>query len=605
METHREEGPARVLLWWAAMRGDAVVKLILFDLGNTLESNDVLLPGALGMLEAISSLQSGARPAVVLGLLSDFDMPRQPSEVPIIQQRYYKLLDDLGIRTFFEPLQERVTLSTEVGVFKPDEAVFRAATSKLRPSLEFNDVLFVTENFAHVLAARRLGLSAVHFRGPGQPLGEVETLPELVPLVRAFVNDEELVATVVLDAPSDAHDTATIMNRSAAMEATWTRLGDVLVVRTPASRAGQLLTHGKTADSARRLFVPEEHLHLVTQIARLFQEDHPEVRVVVDKGRYLVVEVDPGMPSLADGLHASCYAVRPLPADTVVFDQRVAGPKAITPAEEVGGPASALSRAEFEDDVGRLCRLRTRHSRSAEFFGALDWAAGRLADLGYATHIQTVAVPGGTTLNLIADSPGEGEDRELVLVTAHLDSVNTTGQAAAAPGADDNASGSAGVLAIARALAGQSRSNDLRFILFGGEEQGLFGSRHYVSGLDAAERGRISAVVNMDMIACRNTAHATVLLEGAPASQAMIDALANIGLAHTSLAIQTSLDPFNSDHVPFLDLGIPAVLTIEGTDSANDRVHTDRDTLDTLDIDLALEILRMNVMFVAQTLDQT
>jgi hypothetical protein len=56
--------------------------------------------------------------------------------------------------------------------------------------------------------------------------------------------------------------------------------------------------------------------------------------------------------------------------------------------------------------------------------------------------------------------------------------------------------------------------------------------------------------------------------------------------------------------VPFLDEGIPAVLTIEGTDSANDRVHSERDTLDTLDIGLALEILRMNVLFVAQTLDR-
>jgi Zn-dependent M28 family amino/carboxypeptidase len=144
----------------------------------------------------------------------------------------------------------------------------------------------------------------------------------------------------------------------------------------------------------------------------------------------------------------------------------------------------------------------------------------------------------------------------------------------------------------------------LRLILFGGEEQGLFGSRHYVSGLDAAERARISAVINMDMIACQNSSRATVLLEGAPASQAMIDALADIAQTHTSLDIQTSLNPFNSDHVPFLDLGIPAVLTIEGTDSANDRVHTDRDTLETLNITLAMEILRMNVTFVAQTLDR-
>jgi Zn-dependent M28 family amino/carboxypeptidase len=194
-------------------------------------------------------------------------------------------------------------------------------------------------------------------------------------------------------------------------------------------------------------------------------------------------------------------------------------------------------------------------------------------------------------------------DRELVLVTAHLDSINIQGPAGTAPGADDNASGSAGVLAIGAALAGGSTRHDLRLILFGGEEQGLFGSRHYVSGLAGEERARISAVINMDMIACKNTGTATVLLEGAPVSQGMIDSLADIAQANTSLAVQTSLEPFNSDHVSFIDLGIPAVLTIEGTDSANDRVHTDRDTLETLDISLAMEILRMNTMFVAQALD--
>jgi hypothetical protein len=579
------------------------VKLVLFDLGDTLESDGVLLPGAMETLETIASFRTGGEPAAVLGLVSDFHMPAQPSDVAIIQQQYYNLLDDLGIRPFFEPVAERVTLSTEVGVSKPDEAIFRAAASKAGPAVEFGDVLFVTENRSHVRAARLLGLVAVHVRGPAQAQGEVNTLAEVVPLVQAFLDVGEPVETVVLDVSSEAQDS--IMTRIGATDAKWTRLGDVLVVRSPATRPGQSPARGELPDSARRLFVPEQHLHVVTQTGRLFQEDHPDVRVVVDKGRYLVVEFDPVGPSSADGPHASCYSVRPLPAGSVVFDQRSAGPGPTTPApaEEGGVAAVEVSRATFADDVGRLGGLLTRHSRSQQFLAALDWAGSRLADLGFAIHTQTMAVPGGTSRNLIADRPGDGEDREVVLVTAHLDSVNIQGFSATAPGADDNASGSAGVLAIGRALAGRSTRHDLRLVLFGGEEQGLFGSRHYVNGLDADERARISAVINMDMIACKNTGTATVLLEGAPVSQDLIDALAAIAQENTSLAVQTSLEPFNSDHVPFIDLGIPAVLTIEGTDSANDRVHTDRDTLDTLDISLAMEILRMNAMFVAQALD--
>jgi hypothetical protein len=572
------------------------VKLVLFDLGDTLEHDGVLLPGARDTLNAISSLRSDNRPAALMGLISDFDMPDKPSDVPTIQRRYYRLLDDLDIRQFFEPVAKRVTLSTEVGVRKPDEAIFKVAIGNAGAGLRFDDVLFITENPDHVLAARRLGLGALHVQGPGQQQGEVGTLPELVPLVLEFVRNEEPDVTAVLDLPLGANGTA--RQRFTEPEVEWTRLGNVLVVRAAATRVAAVLApEGLAGSAGRRFFVPKRRLHLVTQLGRLFQEDHPDIRVLVDKGRYLVVDVDPER-SLA-GAHASCYAARPLPVDTVVFDQFAAGPVSL---DAVDLPADMLSRQAFEEDVRTLTRWRTRRSTSADFLDALEWAKTQLSALGFATTIQSVEVGGGTTRNLIGDLPGDGDERKLVVITAHLDSVNRHGADGVAPGADDNASGSAGVVAIGRALAGRPRRNDLRLILFGGEEQGLFGSRHYVSGLEPDERSRISAVVNMDMIAARNGIDPCVLLEGAEPSQQIINALAGIARMHTSLAVQTSLQPFNSDHVPFLDLDIPAVLTIEGTDSANDRVHTERDTPDTLDFDLALQILRMNILFAEQAL---
>ncbi|WP_222262859.1 M20/M25/M40 family metallo-hydrolase [Modestobacter marinus] len=577
------------------------MKLVLFDLGKTLEDGDVLLPGARETLEAIHALRDrdGDGPAALLGLVSDFDMPAEPSDVPKIQQRYHRLLDHLGIRSFFEPVAERVTLSTEVGVFKPDEAVFRTAVTKAGPALNFSDVLFVTENRGHVLAARRLGMAAVHVRGPGQIDGEVDTLTDLVPVVEAFVSgDGERSESVVVVAPSGAAGSA------AAAGLTWTVLGDVLVLS--GSPAGvQQFVDATGAAPLRRWAVPPHHLHLVTQIGRLFQETHPEVPVIVDKGRYLVVALEPGAGALRDRSGGGCHAVRPLPADAVVFDQRAAA------GRHGGGPAvidrrraEDLSRAAFEADLAALVGFRTRHSTGTGFLAAVEWVRTALAGHGYATQVQTLPVGAGTTRNLIADRPGGGDERGVVIVTAHLDSVNSRGGPAAdAPGADDNASGAAGVLAIGRALAPHTSRHDLRLVLFGGEEQGLFGSRHYVAGLSAGERDRIRAVVNMDMIAGRNTATRTVLLEGAAVSQHVIEALAASAEAHTSLVVQTSLDPFNSDHVPFLDQGIPAVLTIEGADGANVRVHTELDTPESCDVDLALEILRMNVGFVAQVLD--
>ena len=139
-------------------------------------------------------------------------------------------------------------------------------------------------------------------------------------------------------------------------------------------------------------------------------------------------------------------------------------------------------------------------------------------------------------------------------------------------------------------------------ILFGGEEEGLFGSLQYVAELPPAERARIRAVVNMDMIGCRNVPEPGVLLEGAAVSQDVLDGLSRAASTYTDLAVQVSLHPFNSDHVPFIDAGIPAVLTIEAADDTNPRPHSADDTVDTVDPDLALAVLRMNLAYLAEVL---
>jgi Zn-dependent M28 family amino/carboxypeptidase len=110
---------------------------------------------------------------------------------------------------------------------------------------------------------------------------------------------------------------------------------------------------------------------------------------------------------------------------------------------------------------------------------------------------------------------------------------------------------------------------------------------------------RILAVVNMDMIGVLNAPTRSVLLAGAPLSQGVIDRLGETAMTYTQLAVETSLRPFASDHVSFVEAEIPAVLTIEGADSTNGNVHSDADTIDHVTYDFALEILRMNVAFVA------
>ncbi|MEX5716948.1 M28 family peptidase [Geodermatophilus maliterrae] len=557
--------------------------LVLFDLGGTLESDGVLRPRAMETLRELTDLRSGGRPAVVLGLLSDSRAPAGPADVAAIVAEYRTLLGELGIRRFFEPLSRHVTLSAEVGVRKPAPAVFRAAVARADPTLGFGDVLFVTEDAGHVRAARRLGMTAVQVRPSGGAGGDVAALPDLLPVVRDLLTrgPAGLAAT-----PGEAR---TLLGGHVVVT------GDGAADRRPAP-PGELRVAGAAA----------EQLVLVVQNGESFRVDHPEVPVLLDAGRHLVVELEPEVARRLEGSGGSCWTLRPLPAGAVV-----AAAPAVEGLREVPDPVrrcvDRLSREELAADLATLVAHSTRHSASGSFDAAANWAAAQLAAAGFTVTTQPVPRGGGRCRNVVADRSGTGPaPRDVVLVTAHLDSVNRLGPEAPAPGADDNASGSGGVLALARALAGSLAGSwallDLRLVLFGGEEQGLLGSRRHVEELSGPERARVRAVVNMDMIAGRNTPERGVLLEGAAVSRDLIDALARAAATHTGLAVTVGLSPANSDHVPFIDVGIPAVLTIEGADGTNRRVHTEQDTLPPLDLDLALEVLRMNVAFVAETL---
>jgi Zn-dependent M28 family amino/carboxypeptidase len=226
-----------------------------------------------------------------------------------------------------------------------------------------------------------------------------------------------------------------------------------------------------------------------------------------------------------------------------------------------------------------------------------------LEALGFAVSKQAISVGTGTSFNVVADRPGLGSNRRLAIVTAHLDSVNTSGGITAdAPGADDNGSGVAGVLEIGRILAMHPAEHDLRLILFGGEEQSTWQSA--ICQDFEPDRPRSPRQCDQhDMIATLNTPVLTVLLEGSAVSQSLMNDLSDAAHDYTSLTVQTSLNPFASDHVPFINASLPAILTIEGADGANHNVHTANDTLNHIHYGLASEIIKMNLAVVAQRLE--
>ena len=125
------------------------------------------------------------------------------------------------------------------------------------------------------------------------------------------------------------------------------------------------------------------------------------------------------------------------------------------------------------------------------------WLAEQFNREGLETAIDEYEFLGQRWPNVIAEIPGNGANQEVVVLIAHLDSIayDSPNQA---PGADDNASGVAVLLEVARMLKTVNPEKTLRFCIFSNEERGQAGSKAYVSSLKGKEK--IKAVINLDVL---------------------------------------------------------------------------------------------------------
>ena len=125
---------------------------------------------------------------------------------------------------------------------------------------------------------------------------------------------------------------------------------------------------------------------------------------------------------------------------------------------------------ELNRDVMKLAsEIGPRNMRRrAKLVAAAEFVEHELARAGYQVKRQTYQVEGVDCWNLETEIKGTKEPAEIVLVGAHYDSYGTT------PGADDNASGTAALLALARRFAGSQPERTLRFVAFTNEEPPYF-----------------------------------------------------------------------------------------------------------------------------------
>ena len=187
---------------------------------------------------------------------------------------------------------------------------------------------------------------------------------------------------------------------------------------------------------------------------------------------------------------------------------------------------------------------------------AASFEAGRrLAEAGpgQRLRVRTDTESSGTpTSNVLVELPGADPGR-VVMAGGHLDSVT------AGPGINDNASGSATLLEIARRCAGTRPAHTIRFAWWGAEELGLLGSRHYVGGLSRAERDRIALYLNLDMVGSPNFRRLVYDgdAEGVPAGSEVIERVLADQLRGQGLAVGETALGGGSDHASFAAAGIP------------------------------------------------
>ena len=256
--------------------------------------------------------------------------------------------------------------------------------------------------------------------------------------------------------------------------------------------------------------------------------------------------------------------------------------------------AEAIQADRLRADVEHLASdaLEGRGSGSEGGRKAGDWLAAQLGELGVAglgdqgSYFQRFQVGELTMRNVIAAIPGS-DPSEAVVIGAHYDHLGTGHQAGSLAmgsrgrihnGADDNASGTAAVLAIARAFqaSGVQPRRTVIFAWFDAEERGLLGSKHFVEHMPVD--ARVVLMINLDMVGRLRGKPLTI--HGSNTGDTLRGWLeaanASVGL---ELDLRETMHS-NSDHAPFYGRKVPVLVPFTGLHGDYHRPSDDSPDVD-------------------------
>lgn len=267
--------------------------------------------------------------------------------------------------------------------------------------------------------------------------------------------------------------------------------------------------------------------------------------------------------------------------------------------EEKEIPSSVMRNRKQKVDIDRVAGyikklegFRTRYTYTDGYMNSVNWAVEELEKHGYKVVLEEYSDYGRSQYNVVATKGEVNPESGQYIICGHLDSTSNNAQSLA-PGADDNGSGSAGVIETAVLLKDESWIGNLRFVLFAGEEVGLKGSKAYVKALKkSGDIEKIKGVVNYDMIGFDRKSPLSALIEthrfADPFIRNFVAAAQNSGALKTSV----SFHAWGSDHVPFLNEEVPTFLFIEDEYAANPNYHKTTDTFKDVNMGLVEAIIQ-------------
>lgn len=229
--------------------------------------------------------------------------------------------------------------------------------------------------------------------------------------------------------------------------------------------------------------------------------------------------------------------------------------------------------------------LMTRYSRSPAIEKAAQYLVEFYQRIGLDVEVQRFGDDHWP--NVIATLPGTIEPDKIVILCAHFDSLSEQPMVWA-PGADDNASGTATLMAAAEILKSHAFAYTIRFVHFSGEEQGMLGSKAYAQ-LQRAANADIVGALNLDMLVWDSDdapimeLHAGTREDSFALAMAFAGVVGQYGLALTP-QIKRADSIHASDHSSFWLNDYAAVLAIEDWDDFNGNYHTTRDRVSAFNV---------------------